>query len=245
MENMDRGCGMLYRIVYPSWLMFWLGERKRSLVILSCIAVLLLGCVLTIPYTASAFAGLGGYISEQLLGDGTGEMLYLGDGTNGAMVLGSAPIVSTGTASSSSAGNTVTMTMHGTLYTLNGMPEADVWFSWGYTPTAMVYTTPTVTVTSTGERTADIHPNAGAAVYYQFHAGTDGTASGLVQNLPVVGGGHGVSYWMLNILLPVVLALVILVTALMLTRSLILALLSSVIGLAGYYIILAMIGTIT
>jgi len=206
---------------------------------------MLLGCAVIIPYTASAFAGLGGYMSEQLLGDGTGEVLYLGDGANSAMVLGSAPIVSTGTATSSWDDKIVTMTMYGNLNTLNGMSEADVWFNWGYKPTELVFTTPIVTVMATGERTADIHPNAGTTVYYQFHASTDGTASGTVQHLSSVGGGRGIGYWILNILLPLVIAIVILITVMIPTRDLMYAFISAIIGLIGYYLILQMVGVIT
>jgi len=245
--------GMLYRrmlyegIAHPAWLVLWLRERRRSLITLSCIAILLLLLMPAVPYIASAFAGLGGYVSEQSLGNGTGEMLYLGDGTNGVAILGTAPIVSTGVATSSSEGNVVivTMTMTGNVQDLNGMPRADTWFSWGYTPTAMVYTTTPVTITSTGERTDTINPNAGSTVYYQFHAGTDGTASGSVRYLTVVGSGQGISYWFMNTLLPIIFATIILVTFLLLTRNLVLALLATVIGLVGYYIVLAMVGTIT
>lgn len=204
--------------------------------------VALLG-VLLLPITVSAFAGFGDYISERLLGDGVSEALYLGDGANDLTVLGSSPIASTLGATSSSAGNVVTMTMNGNLHDLNGMPRADVRFRWGYSPSAMVYFTAIDTVSSTGERTAVIYPNAGETVYYQFMAGTDGTSYGLVESLPVVGGGHGVSYWMLNTLLPIVVAGIILVGVLLLTGNPILALVAGIVGLAGFYIVLALVSS--
>jgi len=139
--------------------------------------------------------------------------------------------------------NLVTMVMTGNLQDLNGMPQAGVWFRWGYSPTTMVNTTAPVTVTSTGEQTASINPDAGETVYYRFQASTDGIASGPVRYLPVVGGGHGISYWMLNTLLPIVIAAVILITVLLLTGNPILALVASVVGLAGFYIVLALVSS--
>jgi len=196
------------------------------------------------PFLISAFAGFGGYISEKLLGDGANEALYLGDGTNDLTVVGSAPIVSTVGATSSSAGNIVTMTMAGNLQNLNGMPRADTWFRWGYAPDAMINTTAVATVSGTGEQTADINPDAGKAVYYRFVASTDGVAYGVVQLLSAFGGGRSFSYWMLNTLLPIVVATVILVATLLLTGSPILSLTASVIGLIGFYIVLAIVNSI-
>jgi len=198
---------------------------------------------LTSPVIVSAIAGFGGYISEKLLGDGTNEALYLGDGTNDLTVLGSGPVVSTAGATSSSAGNIVTMIMTGNLQNLNGMPEADVWFRWGYTSGAMVYTTTTSTVSSAGAQAASINPNVGMEVYYQFVASTDSTSYGSVQSLSAVGGAHGTSYWMLNTLLPIVVAGIILISVLTLTGNPIIALVASIIGLAGFYIVLALVSS--
>jgi len=220
------------------WLADGVTPRAVSLLLL-CLTVLMF----VLPSTVSAFAGFGGYISEKMLGDGTNEALYLGDGASELTVLGSAPVVSTGGATSSSAGNVVTMTMTGNLQDLNGMPQADTWFRWGYAPDAMVNTTAVIVVSSAGEQTASINPDAGEAVYYRFQASTDGLASGPVRYLPVVGGGHGVGYWVLNTLLPIVVAAIILVTALLLTGNPILALIASVVGLAGFYIVLALVGS--
>jgi len=212
----------------------------RAVVLL--LLVLLVWLLLS-PSLVSSLAGFGGYISEKLLGDDTNEALYLGDGANELVVLGSGPVISTGVASSSSAGNIVSMTMTGHLQDLNGMPRADVWFAWGYTPTAIVYTTPVSTVTAVGEQTAVINPHAGDDVYYQFRASTDGTSRGETRMLSVVGGGHGVGYWLMNTLLPVVIASAILILVLTLTGNIVAALLASVIGLAAYYIITAIVST--
>jgi len=226
-------------ILTREWLTGKTIPRATSVILLCLIALTFM-----LPSTVSAIAGFGGYISEELLGNGTNEVLYLGDSGNELVVLGSAPAVSTLGATSSSAGNVVTMIMTGDLQNLNGMPQADVWFQWGYNASGiMTYTTPLVVVTSTGEQTTTINPDAGADVYYRFCASTDGTALGSIQYLPVVGGGHGVSYWMLNTLLPIVVATLILITVLLLTGNPILALVMSVVGLAGFYIVLALVSS--
>lgn len=210
------------------------------------LTALLLGLLiiwfLVSPALVSATAGFGGYISEKLLGDGTNEALYLGDDTNDLLVLGSGPVVSTTGATSSSAGGIVTMTMTGNLQSLNGMPEADVWFQWGYSP-VMVHNTAHVTVSATGEQTATINPDAGSDVYYRFLAGTDGTSYGSIQSLSAVGSDLGVSHWMLNTLLPIVVAGIILISVFLLTGNPIVALVASVIGLVGFYIVLALVSS--
>ena len=233
---------MLVGMIRPTTIRTWVHDNRIPKMV-SLLLVAMIIWSLTMPATVSAIAGFGEYISEKLLGNGTNEMLYLGDGTNELTVLGSVPVVSTVGATSSSAGNIVTMIMAGNLQSLNGMPRADVWFRWGYAPGAMVFTTSTVTVTSTGVQTASINPNAGTAVYYQFASSTDGTTYGSVLSLPVVGGGHGVSYWMLNTLLPIVIAAVILISVLMMTGNPLLALVASIVGLATFYIVLALVSS--
>jgi len=211
---------------------------KITAVILLCLIAL----TLALPSTVSAFAGLGGYISEKLLGDGTNEALYLGDGASELTVLGSGPIVSTVGATSKSEGGVVTMAMTGELQSLNGMPQADVWFAWGHSAGTMTNPTVVNTLTSAGLQTAVIYPDVGKEVFYQFRSSTDGISYGEVKSL-IAGGGHGVSYWMLNTLLPIVIAGIILVTVLLLTGNPILALVASIVGLAGFYIVLALVSS--
>ena len=221
----------------------WIQDKRLSKSVTLLLVLMIIWSFVS-PAVLSATAGFGGYISEKLLGDGTNEALYFGNGTNDLTVLGSSSVVSTVGATSSSAGNTVTMVMAGNLQSLNGMPRADVWFRWGYAPGAMVFTTSTVTVTSTGVQTASINPNAGSTVYYQFASSTDGTAYGSVLSLVIaVSGGHGVSYWMMNTLLPIIVAAIILISVLMLTGNPLIAFTASIVGLTGFYIILALVSS--
>lgn len=218
----------------------WVTDARLPRMVTVFLLLLLVGITM-FPGVVAAFAGFGGYISEKTLGNGTDETLYLGDGTNELTVLGVGSIVSTVGAVSESSGNIVNMTMTGNLQSLNGMPQADVYFIWGYSPGNLSHTSTVSTVTTTGEKTAIVHPAAGSTVYYRFAASTDGTSYGAVRSLPVVGGGHGVSYWLLNTLLPIVVAAAILITVLLFTGNPLLAFIASVIGLMGFYIVLAII----
>lgn len=210
-------------------------------------ALLLLSLILwsvASPIATSAMVGLGGYISEKLLGNGTNAMLSLGDGTNNLTVVGSGPAVATGVATSYPTGNLATVAMTGNLQSLNGMPRADVWFRWGYTPGSMSNATAVVTVTSTGEQTASINPNAGAVVYYRFQASTDGTSSGAILSITAVGSGHVASHWMLNALLPILVASAILIGVFLLTRNPLAAFVSAIVGLVGFYLVLALVSSL-
>ncbi len=218
----------------------WLDGRVTKL--MTILLIISIVMVIMLPSMVSALSGFGDYISEKSLGNGVDESLYLGNGINGLIVLGSIPIISTGSASSSSAGDVVTMIITGNLQNLNGIPRANVWFQWGYSP-IMVFNTTVVTVTTAGEQTAIINPDAGSTVYYRFLSSTDGIAYGSIRSLSAVGGGHGVSYWLLNTLLPIVFASVIIIAVLLLTGNPILALISSVIGLAGFYIVLTLVSS--
>jgi len=191
--------------------------------------------IISQPAIVSAIAGFGGYISEKMLGDGTNEILNLGDGVNELGVLGTAPIVSTLPVSNQSAGSA---TLNGNLVDLNGMPRASIWFEWGYSPSSLTNSTPATTVTSTGNQSADITGITGKMLYYRMAASTDGIGRGEILHFPA---GQGVSNWLMNTLLPIVIAAVILISVLVLTGNPIAALLASVIGLIAFYIIQAMV----
>lgn len=219
----------------------WARDNRISGLV-SLLIVLLIIWALISPVLVSAVAGFGDYISEKLLGNGTNEALHLGNGSNELIVLGSGPVITTVGATSTSAGGTITMTMQGNLQSLNGMPRADVWFAWGYSAGTMTNTTATSTITSAGVQTAIINPSVGKVVFYQFRSSTDGTSYGEVKSL-VAGGGHGVGYWLLNTLLPIVIASTILIGVLLLTGNPLVALVAAVIGLAGFYIVLALVSS--
>jgi len=101
----------------------------RDLAVYGLLALILSVLILS-PALITAFSGYGGYISEQTLGDGTNENQYLGDGSNYFEIVGSGPAVST----QEPTVGVEEATLKGTVDSLNGMEEADVWFEWGYSP---------------------------------------------------------------------------------------------------------------
>ena len=211
---------------------------RRLLILLAIFSV---AWLLVSPSFISAYAGLGGYISEKMLGGATNASLYLGDSSSGPVVIGSGPVISTGGVTNNIMDATGTVaTLHGTLGNLNGFPQADYWFVWGESPTAMTNVTPAVTVTTTGDKTADIsgyHPSA--TVYYQFRSSTDGTSIGLVQSFRVAGG-RGWAHLLLWLLL-IIIAAGIFIAILRLTGNPVAALLATIIGIIAFYVVRAML----
>ena len=207
--------------------------------LLPVLLILLIMWVVVSPHLVSAFAGLGGYISEKMLGNGTNEALQLGDGTNPLVVLGTAPTVTTLEVSNQSSGSAI---LNGRLDSFNsGMTRAEVWFEWGYSASSLTNSTPVLTVTTTGTKAATITGITGSTVYYRIAASTDGTTRG---SITYFASGKGVSNWLMNTLLPIVIAAVVLIGVFLLTGNPLVALVSAIVGLAAFYIILALVSSI-
>ncbi len=213
--------------------------------LVAVLGLMVLVTVLISPSLLSAYAGLGDYISEKLLGDNVtpSASLYLGDSASGPVVLGSAPFITTLPATDIvSAGGVASATLRGNLSDLNGMPRADVWWVWGYSPATMVNTTAVTTVTTTGVKSTSVAGmNIGVDIYFQFQAGTDGTAIGATETF-LSGGAHGTSYWILTNLLPLVIAVGLFVFIIKLSGSPLAALIGAVIGLMAFLIVQQMLG---
>jgi hypothetical protein len=193
-----------------------------------------------------AYAGLGGYISEKMLGNGTSSSLYLGNSANGPIVLGTGPTISTqGVTNSVYTSGGSTATLHGNLASLNGMPLANVWFRWGYTPATLTQTSTVSVVTTTGDKAITITGyDAGLTVYYQFRATTDSATPtiGATRSF-VIDGGWGLSYWLLRNILSLVIAAGILILVLRVgsTGNWVAALTLTIIGLIAIVMVQNMI----
>ena len=215
--------------------------------LVAALGLIVLALMLTSPSLMSAYAGLGDYISEKLLGDATvpNASLYLGDTADGPVVIGSGPIVSTLAAINIvSAGGVASATLRGNLLDLNGMPRADVWWVWGYGPATMGNTTSVATVTSTGEQTTNISGmNIGVDIYFQFQSSTDGTAIGGTQSF-LSGGAHGASYSLMRNLLPLIIAIGLFIFIINLSGNPLAALIGAVIGLMAFIIVQQMLGVL-
>ncbi len=209
------------------------------------LGLMLLTLLLLSSSMLSAYAGLGGYISESLLGDNAtpNASLYLGDSAEGPVVLGTVPAIATRTAINvQSVGGVSSATLRGNLANLNGMPEADVWFVWGYNAAAMGNATPVVTVAAIGQQAVNIAGmNMGVDVFYQFRGSTDGIARGGTLSF-LSGGAQGASYWFITTLLPLIIAMGILIFIIKLTGNPIAALIAAVIGLIAFTLVQEMSG---
>ena len=212
-------------------------KRRPTRYLLTVGTLLLLAWFLLSPALVSAFAGLGGYISEKMLGDGINEAFHLGDGTNELIVVGSGPAISTLPVTDATPSGGVRATLRGNLTNLNGMPQADVWFVWGYDTAAMVNTTPVATVFATGDQVALITGfNDKREVFYQFRASTDGASLGNTRSFVADAG-----FSFLELLLPIVIALAIFVFVLAFSGSPLVAMFGAIIGLLAFAIVQAML----
>ena len=206
------------------------------------LCALLLWSVIS-PVAVQGFASIGDFISEKLLGNGatTDSVMHLGDGTNERIVLGSGPVIATYSMTNPQGGATSSASLRGALTSFNGMPRADVWFAWGYSPATMTNLTPVVTITSAGVQSVTVSGLAtGQTVYYQMRASTDGTSIGATVSF-VAGGGQGVGYWLLRNLLTLSIAAGIFVLVIVSTGNPVYALLGALIGLVAVFIVRAML----
>ena len=227
---------------------FWLGLRNslsnalhdtltRRLLIIALI--LSLFWVLLVPFGSILMSsGLGGHVSEQSLSDGTDATPFLGDSADGPILLGTAPTIATLSVTDATIAGVATATLRGTIGSFNSMPRANYWFVWGYSPSALSNTTAEVTVTTTGTKTTGISGfNDKQEVFYQFQASTDGTTEGAVLSFGPVDSGFN----LLNILLPILIAVTIFVFVLGATGQPVIALVGSLIGLLCFAVARAML----
>lgn len=203
--------------------------------------ILVLLTILLSPVTLSAFAGLGGYISEKLLGDSatTDSVMTLGDSTSGPVVLGSVPRISTMQIANTDLTST---TLRGTVTSMNGMPTADVWFVWGDSPATMTNTTPAVTIAAAGAQTATIsgYGPGTSPIYYQFRSSSDGVNTGAsILSFAVIGGRSTGYHLLWNVLTLIIGAgiLLVIIRMAMTTGNWVVALALTVIGIVAIYFV--------
>lgn len=222
----------------------WLRWSRRILLgSLIAVSVILVSSILTV-----AEVGLGGLISEKMLGRAgvTNSSLILGrTGTNTELsIMGFAPVVSLSVSDTNlAAGGVTTATLHANVTTMNGMPTATGYFQWGYSAGALTNTTPVVTITTTGDQSATITGFDGSEkIFYQFVTDADGRAYGAVATFIIPSGTGG---YLLKNLLRVVLAGVILIGVIKLGGgNFVKMLIVAVIGLLAFAIVDSIINTI-
>ena len=218
----------------PSWL------KKTLYLIVACLIVVFI----TSPLSLEAFAGMGGYISEKLLGNGIGEDLYLGNGISEHLILGSVPVISTGGVDNTAFPKTgATADLHGTITSLNSMPSADIWFTWGYTATTLNHTTAVTTGAGVGDNSITITGfNPAQRIWYKFYASTDGITSGETMSF-VMGDGRSAAMYLVWNILTLIVAIIIFIVVFKMSTNPVLALIGTIIGIVAIVIIRAVIGS--
>lgn len=193
----------------------WFKWTKRILI--GTLIAIISTVALTILQT-TAQAGIGGLLSERMLGrDGVADSsLLLGrTGTSITLsIMGFAPIVSTQPPVSAAGGTTATL--RGTVSSMKGQPSATGYFEWGYSAGALTNTTTTIPITGIGNYQKTVTGLTGAAIYYRFVTDADGTSYGTVSSFNVTTSELG--NIMLKNLLRVCAAVAILITAIKKSR---------------------------
>jgi len=144
---------------------------------------LLLFIAANLTIATSATIGLGGLMSEKVLGRSgvVDSTLVLGTTANQTLtVLAIAPATFTQAATNLGLG---TATLNGTITSMNAHSASTGYFQWGYGPTAgdLTNTTTTFPANATGGYSSDITGvNLTGLVYYRFVSRTDDEAYGTI-----------------------------------------------------------------
>ena len=207
----------------------------------SIVLLLLLTWIIFSPSMVEALYGQGGFLSELSLGDSVEYNLFLSNNTDGPVTLGSAPAITTLPV----VDNIVTSaTLTGSVSSLNSMPQAQVWFEWGYSSGNLTNSTPVATITATGNKSALIsitQADIGDTIYYRIASTSDGTTYGAEVNF-VAGGGVGANNRFAKTLFLAVVILVTAMMALVVRRSPMLMFSTLATGAIVYYIIGVIMG---
>jgi hypothetical protein len=237
-QSVSGWAGNVLASLYPSrrWL------TRLSVAITVVMIVLLLTNVLTsIANTIS----LGGLVSEKLVDrNGTANSsLLIGSTVSGEQtVVGFAPAVATTAVTDPGEG---TVTLNGTVTTMNGMPSAVGYFQWGYAKGSLPSTTAPFAITATGDYSTVLTGfTQSNTVYYRFYADADGTNYGSVMDTltPAGAGGN-----LLKLIIPLVVALIICVTMLYFVGGAnpVGMLASGVVGVLAFYMVKALLEVIS
>jgi len=187
---------------------------------------------------ALAVAGIGGLISEKVMGGSTSSLLTLAS-NDGSQIVGMAPTVTTGGATDISYEAVSTATLHGVVNNMNNFPISIAYFEWGY-DLALGHRTSTTTMTSTGnyQRVLTGYDVRQERVFYRAAIESDGTNYGNVSSF-VPTGGKTSAVLLLWRVLPIVMALAIVLAVL--TGLSIKALIMTISGLIGFVVIMHLI----
>jgi hypothetical protein len=137
--------------------------------------------------------------------------------------------------------NTNSPVLHGTINTMGVASSVYAYFQWGYTP-AYGNTTAATTFSATGSHSAVIAPDLTQDVYFRMVTEVDGVyAYGAQMTFdPTIGAGFD----LLNVALKLVVALGVIIGVILVSRSPVMMLVASTIGLVAFGVISALIDLI-
>lgn len=216
------------------------GAKYLIWAVVGILVFLLLFCATVLAWE------LGGYISEKLIersGVANSSLVIDSSGVSNAMLdVGMAPAITTLAATNVSMGADTHATLNGEVASLNGFPQAAVYFQWGY-DTGYGNATASQTITAVGSYSADINNyNPDREVHYRFVSEADGTSYGADQTLRI----HTAAWYSVANSLPLVWVVVVIMMMfglLAVTRSpvivLVFGVLIAVLGSQGIQVIRA------
>lgn len=197
--------------------------------------------LLVYPYITVFASELGGYISEKLIsrsGVASSELVIGRSGVNNSTLdVGIGAIVSTLPATNIVDASTM---LNGRLSDMNGMPQAIVYFEWGYN-TGYGNTSSSQTLTGTGDFLATIGGyDSKKTIHFRAVSETDGTLYGANQTFEV--GDRVSAYSILSSVLLILIAVIMCITVIRLASSPVAFLVMTIIGILAWLIVRAILG---
>lgn len=213
-------------------------SRQLWLWLLVAVAILLLFPYI---YMAVGASEMGGLISEKLIGRSGVSNSYLLIERSGVgdsrFDVGIGAIVSTLQTTNITDATTV---LNGRLSDMNGMPQAIVYFEWGY-DASYGNTSTSQILTGTGDFSATIGGyDSKKTIHFRAASDTDGTLYGTNQTFEV--GDRVSSYHILSAVLLILLAVIICIAVIRLVNSPVAFLIMTIIGIMAFLMVKAILG---
>ncbi len=213
-------------------------DRPKKYTIWLLLVVILF---LVYPYVIVFASELGGLVSEKLIDRSgvTASRLVIGRSgvNNSTLDVAIGAVVSTVGATNITDATTV---LNGTLSDMNGMPQAIVYFEWGY-DASYGNTSTSQTLTGTGDFLVTIGGyDSKKTIHFRAASDTDGTLYGAGQTFEV--GDRVSAYAILSNILLILIAIIICIAVIKLAGSPVAFLIMTVIGIMAFLLVKAVLG---
>lgn len=204
--------------------------------------------IFTFLYSSAITYGMIGFgtLQSKLLISRTGvtssSLLVASPSQSEALIIGTAPLVTTSAVSSTGQwGGTTHATLNGNMSNLQGAALAVGFFEWGYSPALMTTTTTPQTLFATGAFSTSITGyDHNKQVYYRAIVESDGISYGSTVNFLVESGTGG--FLLKQLISSLLAAGICLVSLKFAGGNLVGVLISVLIGIVGFVMILSILG---